>query len=256
MDAGFVLKSGDYVGFTFFIGAMAMLAASVFFFFERQRVDERWKLSLLVSGLITFIAFVHYQYMKEVWALTQTSPTEFRYIDWSLTVPLMCAEFFLLLKPAGAKVELLWKLILASVVMLVAGYIGESYLLLPGVDRAAIDPSYTGPYSILWGTISTLGWAYIIYEIFFGDARRLAESTDNPKVKAAFVLMRNFVFIGWAIYPIGYMFMPGNLLNLTNSVGDSVSSLINIIYNIGDAVNKVGFGLVIWSMAIADSGKA
>ena len=28
------LKSGDYVGFTFFIGSMAMAAATVFFFFQ------------------------------------------------------------------------------------------------------------------------------------------------------------------------------------------------------------------------------
>ena len=35
----------DYVGFTFFIGYMAMMAASVFFFFERSSVSGKWKLS-------------------------------------------------------------------------------------------------------------------------------------------------------------------------------------------------------------------
>ena len=46
--------------FTFFVGCMAMMAASVFFFFEMWNVDKKWRTSLLVSGLITFIAFVHY----------------------------------------------------------------------------------------------------------------------------------------------------------------------------------------------------
>ena len=36
------LQSGDYVGFTFFIGYMAMFAAAVFFFLERSSVDKKW----------------------------------------------------------------------------------------------------------------------------------------------------------------------------------------------------------------------
>lgn len=226
------LQPGDVIGFTFFTGYMSMMAASIFFFFERQRVSDKWKASLLISGLITFIAAVHYFYMRGVWLDTGKSPTEFRYIDWTLTVPLMCAEFYLLLKPSGAQISLLWRFVIAAVWMLVAGYLGE-----------AIFPSQT----ILWGAVSTLGWAYIVYEIFFGEAKRLATASTNAKVKKAFNLLRGFVFIGWAIYPLGYMLMPGNLLAGLNSMVN-----IDLIYNIGDAVNKIGFGLVIYSMAIAD----
>ena len=106
------LSPTDYVGFTFFVGAMAMAAATVFFFMERSRVDGKWKTSLLVSGLITMIAAVHYFYMRDYYlevsaaaakagrelTFGESSPTQFRYIDWTLTVPLMCVEFFLLLK--------------------------------------------------------------------------------------------------------------------------------------------------------------
>jgi len=106
-----ILQSGDYVGFTFFIGSMAMLAATVFFFLEMGNVQGKWRTSMLISGLITFIAAVHYFYMRDFWAETGTSPTEFRYIDWILTVPLMCVEFYLILKAFGAKMDLLWKMI-------------------------------------------------------------------------------------------------------------------------------------------------
>jgi hypothetical protein len=37
-------------------------------------------------------------------------------VDWVLTVPLMCVEFYLILKAAGATKGLMWKLIFASVV--------------------------------------------------------------------------------------------------------------------------------------------
>ena len=36
--------------------------------------------------------------MKEYWAEVGESPTFFRYVDWILTVPLMCVEFYLITK--------------------------------------------------------------------------------------------------------------------------------------------------------------
>lgn len=222
------LKTGDLIGFTFFIGTMAMFAASVFFFFERAQVAGKWKTSMLISGLITMIAAVHYYYMRDVWISTGTSPTEFRYIDWTLTVPLMCVEFYLLIKPYGGKMSTLWRLIAYSVFMLVTGYIGEAL----DTDRTA-----------LWGAISTLGYVGILYEATMGSVKQVADSSPNPEVARAVRLLRNFVLVGWAIYPIGYMARPGGLLS-----GAGLS--LDLIYNIGDAINKIGFGLVVYMAAI------
>ena len=117
----------DPVNFTFFIGCMAMMAASAFFFLSLNQFDKKWRTSVLVSGLITFIAAVHYWYMRDAaMAGNLTNVTAFRYVDWILTVPLMCVEFYLILKVAGAKQSMMWKLIGLSVVMLVTGYFGES----------------------------------------------------------------------------------------------------------------------------------
>ena len=105
LSAGLTAKllPTDYVGFTFFVGCMAMMAASAFFFLSLNQFDRKWRTSVLVSGLITFIAAVHYFYMRDYWAANMESPTFFRYVDWILTVPLMCVEFYLILKIAGAK---------------------------------------------------------------------------------------------------------------------------------------------------------
>ena len=229
--ASATIKQGDLTGFTFFIGTMAMLAATVFFFVERSSVSGKWKLSLTVSGLITGIAAVHYYYMRDVWAATGTSPTEFRYIDWILTVPLMCVEFYLLTKPFGAKGGTLFKLIIASIVMLVFGYIGE-----------ISGPSQT----MMWGTVSTIGYLYIVYEVFAGDVAKLTKTSDSEALKSAMFLMKIFITGGWAIYPIGYMTMDGNLLS-------SMSGTLDVWYNIADAINKIGFGLVVYSVAKAET---
>ena len=81
------LSANDPVGISFWLISMALVAATAFFFVERDRVAGKWKTSLTVSGLVTLIAAVHYFYMRDVWVETGTSPTVFRYIDWLLTVP-------------------------------------------------------------------------------------------------------------------------------------------------------------------------
>jgi len=224
----------DYTGFTFFVGCMAMMAASAFFFLSLSQFDKKWRTSVLVSGLITFIAAVHYFYMKEYWGEFQESPTFFRYIDWVLTVPLMCVEFYLILKVAGAKTGLLWKMIFYSVVMLVTGYLGETIFK----DQAAF-----------WGLISGVAYFAIVYEIWLGSAAKLAKAAGGDVSKAHNILCW-FVLVGWAIYPLGYML--GTDGWYTSIVG---KGSVDVVYNIADAINKIGFGLVIYSLALKSTAK-
>ena len=233
-----VMRPDDYVGFTFFIGYMAMFAASVFFFFERGSVDDKWKLSLLISGLITGIAAVHYFYMRDYYMATGENPTFFRYVDWTLTVPLMCVEFYLLTRAAGATKSLLWKLIIASTWMLVCGYIGESF------------SDGTTAHSVTWGVLSTLGYIYILHAAWFGEVAQLAEKSNSDVVKRGVRTLAWFVLVGWAIYPIGYMCMDGGWLNTAMGWG---SENVDLWYNIADAINKIGFGLVVYALACKKS---
>jgi bacteriorhodopsin len=232
------IASDNYVAFTFFIGTMAMMAASVFFFFEVGNTPKKWQTSVLVSGLITFIAAVHYYYMRGYNLQTGDSPTFFRYVDWLLTVPLMCVEFYLITKKAGAKIGLLWRLIAASVVMLVTGYLGET------VYRNS---------SVLWGVLSSIAYFYIVYLIWFGEVANLAQSA-GPQVAKATRILAWFVLVGWAVYPLGYILgTPGGLLGM-QLVSDAAAAgkAMDIVYNIADAINKIGFGLVIYSLSRSD----
>jgi len=223
------LDPTDYVGFTFFVGCMAMMAASAFFFLSLNQFDKKWRTSVLVSGLITFIAAVHYYYMRDYWAEIGESPTFFRYVDWILTVPLMCVEFYLILKVAGAKKNLLWRMIFFSVVMLVTGYFGEA------VDRGN---------AWLWGLVSGLAYFVIVYDIWIGEAAKLAKAAGGDILQAHKILCW-FVLVGWAIYPLGYML--GTEGWYTSIVG---TGNVDVAYNIADAINKIGFGLVIYNLAV------
>jgi len=229
------IANTNYVAFTFFVGTMAMMAASVFFFFELNNVPQKWRTSVLVSGLITFIAAVHYYYMRGYNLETGQSPVFFRYVDWILTVPLMCVEFYLITRKAGGKSGLLWQLIAASVVMLVTGYIGEA---IYGQETQ----------SWIWGLISGLAYFYIVYLVWFGEVAKLAASS-SPAVAKAVKTLGWFVLVGWAIYPVGYIAgTAGGFFGMRMFEGLSM----DVVYNIGDAINKIGFGLVIYALAQSD----
>jgi len=230
-----VIPVDDPIAFTFVIGYMAMLASSVFFFVERGSVQGKWKLSMLVSALITGIAAVHYYYMRDYYLATGATPTALRYIDWTLTVPLMCVEFYLLTKSAGAQPALLWKLIIASVWMLVTGYIGEAFNPAGG----------SASHSVLWGVISTIGYIYVLYTAWMGEVAQLATKSGDPSVVRGIRSLAWFVLVGWAVYPIGYMCMPGGWLS-----GVLEPKNVDLFYNIADAINKIGFGLVVYNIAI------
>jgi len=223
------LQPTDFVGVTFWLLSAAMVAATFFFWVERDRAVGKWKTSLTVAAMVTGIAAIHYFYMRGVWVDTGASPTTFRYIDWLLTVPLQIVEFYLILAAiAVVAVSVFWRLLIASVVMLVAGYLGE-----------------IGSVDVWLGfTVGMVAWLYIIYEIFAGEASKISASKGTAASKKAFNALRLIVTVGWAIYPIGYY------LGYTDSA--DVNTL-NIIYNLADFVNKIAFGVVIWAAATSGS---
>lgn len=228
-----MLKPDDFVGISFWLISMALVASTAFFFLERDRVSAKWKTSLTVSGLVTLVAAVHYFYMRDVWVTTGNTPTVFRYIDWLITVPLLMIEFYLILS-AIAKVPsgVFWRLMVGTLVMLVGGYLGEAGYM-------AVMPAFI---------IGMLGWAFILYEIFLGQASKINAEQAPHSVQSAFKTMRLIVTLGWAIYPLGYYF--GYLTGINPA--ESVNAL-NIIYNLADVLNKIAFGLIIWTVAVSES---
>lgn len=227
-----LLASDDFVGISFWLISMGMLAATAFFFMERSSVVTGWKTSVTVAGLITGIAFIHYIYMRGVWVQTGDLPTVYRYIDWLVTIPLQMVEFYLILAavrkvPSG----IFWRLLIGSLIMLIGGYLGE----------AGYIPATLG------FVIFMAGWIYVLYEIFSGEAGKAAAKSGNKSFSTAFSALRVIVTVGWAIYPLGYVFG-----NLTGGIDENS---LNVIYNLSDFINKIAFGLIIWAAAVGSGGR-
>ena len=98
---------------------------------------------------------------------------------------------------------------------------------------------------ILWNRL----FLYSIL-IWFGEAKQLAVKAGGAVLSAHKTLCW-FVLVGWAIYPIGYMAgTPGWYEGLFGGLQ------MDVIYNIGDAINKIGFGLVVYNLAVAATSDA
>ncbi len=225
-----LLQANDFVGITFWIVSMVMLVGAVFFFLERNTVAVAWRASVTVAGLVCLIAFVHYIYIRNIWVTTGDVPTAYRYVDWLITIPMQTIEFYLILA-AVRKVSdsIFWRLLIASLTMLIGGYLGEA-----------------GYIQVFVGFIILIaGWIYILFELFSGEAGRAASKGGNRPLSNAFAAMRMIVAIGWTIYPLGYL--------LGHLSGGIDSNTLNIIYNLADFVNKLAFGLVIWVAAMQNT---
>merc|ERR1711982_41150 len=224
------LQPTDGVAISFWIISIAMIASTVFFYAEARTVNDHWKTSLHVGGLVTLVAGVHYMYMREYWVQVHASPIVYRYIDWSITVPLQMIEFNLILSAAGKPTTAggFWKLLIGTVVMLAFGYMGE-------IGALPAWPAFA---------VVMAGWGFILFEIFSGEAGGMASDVSSH-VASSFNNMCMIVTVGWAIYPAGYLF--GYLLGAVDE------TFLNVIYNVTDFVNKIAFVLACWSAAKSDS---
>ena len=171
--------------------------------------------------------------MRAVWIQTGENPNVYRYIDWLLTVPLQMVEFYLILAAVGAATAgMFWRLLIGTLVMLIAGFLGEN-----GSINATVG-----------FIVGMAGWIYILYEVFAGEAAQANASSNSKAQQSAYNAMKWIVSIGWSIYPIGYF--------LGYLAGGTDENALNAIYNLADIINKIAFGLVIWAAAKSESAKA
>ena len=228
------------VSFTF----ATMAAATLFLWISRSQVGAAYKTALTVSGLVTAIAAYHYWRIFESWEsayevrdgvviMTGFAFNDaYRYVDWLLTVPLLLIELILVMRLSSAEtVSKATKLGLAAALMIILGYPGE--IAADNGTRA------------LWGTLSTIPFIYIVWELFKGLGASIERQPESVRglVKNA----RLLTFASWGFYPIVYM------IPYTNLSGSSVETGIQVGYTIADIVAKAGVGILIYLIATRKS---
>lgn len=227
--------------YSFFAAFAAMAAGAFYFMMERNNLTPDYSQVVSLSAMIALVAAINYYAMKEMVGLSgdiaelSTFPTEYRYIDWLITTPLILAVFPILLGGRRFDASLMTRLMVADVVMIVFGYVGEV-----SINRAG-GGTMLGWWCLL---LATAAWFYILY-ILFAEVGRAMEGKE-PGLVRALQTMRVFVVVGWIIYPLGY-------LVAALDVDPSLLVARELVYCIADVINKVGFGMVAVAAAKAAS---
>ncbi|GAC1442269.1 MAG: bacteriorhodopsin-like [Mycobacteriales bacterium] len=240
------LTSGQYNGvYNLFSLAIASLGfTGLYLILSQRRVVARYRNAVVVSAMVCFIATYHYfrifQNFKESYAstaqggsgayqLTKVGFNEaYRYVDWFLTVPLLLVETIAVLALARAVARpLLTKLVGASALMIALGYPGE----IASSDGVRL----------LWGTLSTIPFAYLLYVLFVELSRSL--DRQPAEVRGTVGKLRIMLVGLWGVYPIAYLFP------VLGFDGPSAFVARQAGYSLADILAKAAFGLVIFKIA-------
>ncbi|MFN3278365.1 MAG: bacteriorhodopsin-like [Paracoccus hibiscisoli] len=229
------------ISFTF----AAMAAATIFLWFGRSEVAPAYRTALVISGLVTAIAAYHYFRIFQSWeaaflfengtvsATGYAFNDAYRYVDWLLTVPLLLIELVLVMRLSRDEtISKATRLGVAAALMVILGYPGE--IAESNGTRA------------LWGFLSTIPFAYIVYELFSGLGRAI--ETQPPQVRSLIKQARLLTFASWGFYPIVYM------APFVGLEGPTANTVIQIGYTVADLVAKVGLGILIYIIAVRKSG--
>ena len=210
------------------VGTVGMLAATVYLLMASREVDAKYRRGVYISALVTGIAYYHYNKMTASYAL---NPGEFdtglRYVDWVLTVPLMFVEIIAITSVGAVATKKFRDRGLASLVMIGAGYFGE-------ISEASSTNYWIG------FVLAMAAYSYLMFQL-----QNEGEGMSGDEL-VQFNKIKNLIFIGWIIYPLGY---------ISPVLGTDLGALRELLYNVADIVKKVGLGVLVLGLARIKSGE-
>ena len=220
----------------------SMVGSFAFFVLARSQVSARFRPALVMSSLVVGIAAYHYFRIFNSWDAAFVlkdgvySPSghpfndAYRYVDWLLTVPLLCAELVSVLALAKAvRGPLMTRMVIASVLMIATGYPGE---VATDITARAI-----------WGAVSTVPFLYLMYALWIELSKAIP--SQPPRVQALFKNTRLLLFATWGFYPIAY------LMPQLGIAGSTAEVSLQVGYSLADVAAKCGYGLMIYAIARA-----
>lgn len=211
-----LLQLSFYLAYLFLAGSTPLTAFEIFNNYPDKY--EPLKYILAIETTVNIIAsFAYSQLITFINPINYSSITNFRYLDWIATTPLLLISFTLYLqykknissneqdKPT-AKFDFnkLGLIILLNLIMLIFGFMGETGRM-------------NHILACIIGYIPFIIMFYLIWQ-WYGDVMK------NINIFSVFIVV-------WSLYGIVY-FLPNTSKNIS--------------YNILDIIAKVGFGLLVW----------
>lgn len=228
-------------------GFAAMAAGFVYFLMTRDRVAPQYRMSSTLSAVVMVSAFLElgvlalnwrsaFEFNGLVWESgTSTFTNAFRYMNWSIDVPVLLTQILVVLGFTGKRFTNPWiKFVVAGLLMIWTGFIGQFFEAAGVIEGISLAPFW------IWGIISTVFFIYILYlvpkEINRGS-RYLPEAAAGMMKD-----VRNLLIISWCLYVVAYL-MPVISFTAAGVVART------IIYTVADVTSKVIYGVMLGRVA-------
>jgi bacteriorhodopsin len=235
----------DVVQLALLGAGFALFAYFVYSWNSKDEVSPRYRPSVLAGLCLAGVAMLAYlilyidwdtgyRLVDGVYVPSEEARTTLgtRFIDWSVTVPLLTVELLAVCSIAGvAARRLRFTTMAAAFLMIVTGYMGGQ-VLSQGRDATAL---------VVWGLISTAFFLYL-YVALIG-AVRASLPTMGPE---AGVSLRNATIVllsSFGVYPLVYA------VPVFVDVTPAWLAAMQVGYSVADVVAKVGFGVLTHKVA-------
>ncbi len=235
----------DVVQFAVLGAGFALLAYFLYSLTSRDEVSARYRPSsyaaLCLAAVATLAYAVLYSDIDSGFRLTDGVyvPTEearttegTRYIDWSVTVPLLTVELLAVCSLSGARARRVRTgAMVSAFLMIVTGYIGAQ-VVGEGRDTGAL---------VVWGLISTAFFAYL-YVVLIAAVRASLPTMGTEAAtslrNATIVLLSSF-----GVYPLVYA------VPVFADVTPAWYTAMQVGYSAADVIAKIGFGVLVHKVA-------
>jgi bacteriorhodopsin len=236
----------DLVFFALFVAGFALFAAMIYSIVTRSEISKKYRPAVVASGLICGVATLAYLLLILSWKAGFRLEGEsfvpnpgfrfsngFRYADWTVTVPLLCAELLAVCSLTGSRARnLRFRAMAAAFLMIVTGFIGNELNEGAKPNTSAL---------LIWGGVSTVFYLYL-YVGLFGAVRESLPTMSTPAATS----LRNatiLLFSVWGTYPVVYLIFAFSRSSVTWAIAAQLA------FCAADILAKAGFGSLIHKVA-------
>jgi bacteriorhodopsin len=240
------LSNSQHSLILYFLGVatLALLAGFVRAYVTRGEIGARYRgvtvarlgvmgIAGLAYVLLVVMFLIGYDYSGGAWvpnALAENSLAP-RYMEWSLTVPLLCAELLAVCTLAGPIARRFqWLAMGSAFVMIFTGFLGAD--VFADSDNSTV--------TLIWFEVATLFWVFTNVILI----RAFLASLPGLTPEAGALLRRSVVLLlgGWIVYPAVSLIQ-------VFAFGGEWTTTIQIALCVADIVVKVWFGALIHRVA-------
>ena len=226
------------------VAGLALLAMLVRTWTVRSEVSGRYRPAIAASLAVLTVAFASYVllvvsfdtgYIRQgsLWVPNDQAMTAWsaRYMDWTVTVPLLVVELIAVSSLAGRAIARTRAIgVAAAVAMIATGYLG-------GI---AVDGGENRTALLVWGLVSSVFFVVLYAVVLTTVLHSLPAlpSVARPAYRNAMILL----MATWFVYPVVF-----GLQGATS--GGAWATTGQLLLCGADVVAKVGFGLLIQKVA-------